>query len=95
MGISVVGSYPHYIAVSDDLGARRFDIGSVAWSALPDSATRWAANRYFLDSKMKARDKFFWATDPKLARPGSWFFQEVNYLRSKGVSLPTQRAWLP
>jgi len=46
MGVSVIGRYPRYIEVSDDLGARRFVIGS-AWAALPDDEARWAANRYF------------------------------------------------
>ncbi len=95
MGISVIGSFPRYITVSDDLGARRFDIGSAAWAALPNQAMRWAANRYFLDKMLKAGDKFVWATDPGLARPGSWFFQEVNYLQSSGVPLPTGQVWVP
>lgn len=94
MGISVIGSYPRYIGVSNDLGARRFDIGAAAWAALSSGATRWAANRHFLDSMLKAGDKFVCATDPGLARPGSWFFQEVNHLRSKGVSVPTGQVWV-
>ena len=45
MGVSVIGSYPDYIDVSDDLGARRFDIGE-AWDALPDDEARWDANKF-------------------------------------------------
>ena len=95
MGVSVIGSFPAYIPVSDELGARRFDIGPAAWNALPDDASRWAANRYFLDSMLAAGDTFVWTADPRSARPGSWFFQEVNYLHSRGVSFPTGQVWLP
>lgn len=93
MGISVLGSFPEYVKVSDDLGARRFDIGE-AWSALPDEAAQWEANRYFLDSMLSADDTFVWSTDPRSARPGSWFFREVRYLRSKGKRSPTRKIWV-
>ena len=45
MGVSVIGSHPDYIDVSDDLGARRFDIGE-AWDALSDDEARWEANKF-------------------------------------------------
>lgn len=93
MGVSVIGSYPEYIEVSDDLGARRFDIGP-AWHALPDDAARWAANRYFLDNMLSAGDTLVWSTDPRTARSPSWLLREAYYLRSKGVPFPTVRVWV-
>ena len=94
MGVSVIGSFPGYIQVSDELGARRYDIGPAAWSALPDDAARWAANRHFLDTVLAARDTFVWAADPRSARPSSWLFREACCLRSKGVPFPTRQVWV-
>ena len=93
MGVSVIGRYPRYIEVSDDVGARRFDIGS-AWAALPDDEARWAANRYFLDKMLEAGDKFVWTADPRTVRSGPWFLREAQYLQSRGVAFPTERVWL-
>ena len=93
MGVSVIGSHPDYIDVSDDLGARRFDIGE-AWDALPDDEARWEANKFFLDSMLSAGDTFVWSADPRSARPPSWFFREAYDLRSKDVPFPTRRVWV-
>lgn len=93
MGVSVIGSFPDYIKLSDDLGARRFDIGE-AWDALPDDAARWEANKFFLDSMLKAGDRFVWSADPRSARPRSWLLREAYYLRSKGVPFPARRVWV-
>ncbi len=93
MGVSVVGSFPDYIRVSDELGGRRFDIGPPARNALQDDAARWEANRHFLDAMPAARDAFVWAADPRSARPPSWLFREAYCLRSKGVPFPTGQVW--
>ena len=93
MAIGVIGRFPGYIRVSDYLGARRLDIDPVIWNPL-DRATQWAANKYFLDTMLAAGDRFVWETDPRLARPGSFFFREVHYLRLKGVPFPTRQVWV-
>ena len=47
-GLAVLGSYPDYIRLSDDLYARRFDIPPTIWARMsPDE--RWVANQKFLD----------------------------------------------
>ena len=94
MGTTVIGSYPRYIHVSDQLGGRRFDVGSHAWSALGSYASRWQANVYFLNQMMKAGDVIVMSSDPRAARPGSWYFHELNYLRSIGHLLTTQQVWV-
>ena len=94
MGVSVIGSYPDYIEVSDKLGARRFDIGD-AWHALPDDSARWEANRFFLDKIPEVHDTFVRSTDPRWLRPGPWLFREAYYLLSKGEAFPTERLWVP
>ena len=100
MGTTVLGNYPGYIALSDDLGARRFDIFPAAWQALyvqGGRAFQWNANCYFLALMNAANDRFVFSSDPRLARPGSWFFQELRYLRSCGVSLTSaaKNVWVP
>ena len=94
MGTTVIGTFPRYIHVSDQLGGRRFDIGTHAWSALGTKALKWRANAYFLDQMMKAGDAFVMSSDPQTARPGSWYFDELNYLRSKGHVLATHSIWV-
>ena len=92
MGTTVIGSYPGYIALSDRLGARRFDLGAHVWAALPPNL-RWPANRHFLDQVINANDSFVLSTDPRLVRPGSWLFRELRYLAVRNVAVPYKRAW--
>ena len=92
LGTTVLGSYPGYVALSDLIGARRFDLGPSAWSAL-SPADPWAANRRFLDQMLAANDTFVLSVDPRLVRPGTWLFRELRYLRSRGAAVPTHRAW--
>lgn len=93
MSVTVLGSFPHYIALSDKLGARRFDLGPSTWAVLGSGSARWTANREFLDAMIKANDHFVFSNDPRLARPGTWFFRELAYLRSQGLTLSRVPAW--
>ena len=93
MATTVLGSYPNYINLSNQLGSRRFDIEPSVWSVLSQQ-NQWVANRYFLDTILAARDKLIFSSNPRLARPGSWFFRELHYLRTKGVNVfPPQHMW--
>lgn len=86
LATTVLGHYPGYIALSDQIGSRRFDMDPGVWAGLPHRA-QWAANQYFLDAMADADDIFVLSADPTLARPGSWFFHELNHLRQRGVSV--------
>ena len=96
MGTTVLGHFPSYINLSHAIGARHFDIGAAVWVAL-NPPNRWAANRHFLNQMMHARDQFVLSSNPRLARPGSWFFHELFYLRSNRHPVPSVAitAWIP
>lgn len=85
LGTTVLGSYPGYVALSDLIGARRFDLGPSAWSAL-SPADPWAANRRFLDQMLAANDTFVLSVDPRLVRPGTWFARDGARQRKHGAS---------
>ena len=88
LATTVLGSFPTCINLSDHIGSRRFDIDPGVWVGLT-RALQWTANRYFLDAMFAAGDRFLLASDPALARPGSWLFHELHHLRSRGASVPT------
>ncbi len=46
--VVVLGKYPDYINLADDLVARRFNVPDWVWNGMSD-AERWAANQRFLD----------------------------------------------
>jgi hypothetical protein len=52
-GQTVLGSYPRYVELADELGAKRFNIPEAVWNTMT-AAERWAANKKFLD-RMIAR----------------------------------------
>ena len=87
LATTVLGSFPTYISLSDHIGSRRFDIDPGVWVGLT-RALQWTANRYFLDAMFAAGDSILLASDPALARPGSWLFHELHHLRSRGASVP-------
>lgn len=89
---TVLGQFPGYIALSDKLGARRFDVGPTAWAAMGPN-TAWAANRHFLDAMSAAGDSFVLSVNPRLIRPGTWLFRELLHLRTRRVRIPVAPAW--
>ena len=95
MGTTVLGSYLSYTNLSNQLGARRFEIDPNVWATLAQHSQQWVANKYFLDQMVAAGDKFIFSSDPLLARPGSWFFRELYYLHTKHVPVlpPRQHMW--
>ena len=89
---TVLGHFPGYITLSDRIGARRFDLGPVAWAAMRP-ATAWTANRHFLDAMIQAGDVFVLSVNPRLVRPGTWLFRELVHLRSRRRPIPRLVAW--
>ena len=83
MATTAIGSNPSYITLSDNVGARRLEIEPTMWSASPPSG-QWRADQYFLDAMLRAGDTFIFSSNPRLARPGSWFFRELRYLLGRG-----------
>lgn len=83
---TVLGSYPHYVKLSDELGARRFEIPMDAWNRMtPDQ--QWAANRKFLDRAIAKGDEIILSNSGHAAQRGTVFFKEVQYMKSQGFRL--------
>ena len=85
-GETVLGSYPEYVKLSDDLNARRFEIPLDAWNKMSE-AEKWAANKKFLDRTINKGDAIILSNDAHKAKPGSYFSREIDYLKSKGYTL--------
>ena len=85
-GETVLGSYPEYVKLSDDLNARRFEIPLDVWEKMTD-AERWAANQKFLDRTINKGDVVTLSNDARKAKAGSYFEKEIEYLKSKGYSV--------
>ncbi|MHB0916116.1 MAG: hypothetical protein ACYC5A_11225 [Thermoleophilia bacterium] len=83
---SVLGSYPDYVKLSDELGARRFDVPKPNWDRMtPDE--QWAANRRYLDRMIDKGDEVILSNSASEAQRGTTFFREIEYLKSKGYQV--------
>jgi hypothetical protein len=85
-GKTVLGHYPAYTELAKQLSARRFNIPMSVWNKMSE-AERWAANTKFLDRMIARGDDVILATRADLAKPGSYFARELEYLLSKGFKL--------
>ena len=83
---TVLGHYPDYVKVSDELGARRFEIPESAWNKM-SSAEQWEANKKFLDRMISKGDDVILGTPAGQARSGSYYAKELDYLKSQGYRL--------
>lgn len=80
---TVLGSYPEYVKLSDELGARRFEIPTDVWNRM-SSAQRWGANKKFLDRMISKGDEVILSNPAMSAQRGTSFFREIEYLKSLG-----------
>ena len=85
-GKTVLGHFPEYLEVADELAAHRFDIPMETWTKM-SQAERWAANQAFLDKMIARGDEFIFATHPLKTKPGSTFEREIKYMLEKGYRL--------
>ena|SRR5580692_9215385 len=56
------------------------------WSTLSDAA-KSALNQAFLDAAVQSGARIILATSVAAAQPGTWFYQEIQYLFSLGYSV--------
>jgi hypothetical protein len=82
-GKTALGHFPAYLQLAEREGAAAFNIPTEAWNALSEGE-RWATNQAFLDQAIARGDRFILATQPSLARAGSYFARELEYLAGKG-----------
>jgi RHS repeat-associated protein len=86
VGVRVIGRFPQYLELADQIGAKRFNIPERVWDAMSD-AERLAANNKFLDRGILRRDKFRSTeriSDVLKTKGFSWLRHEVNYLLKAG-----------
>jgi hypothetical protein len=82
-GETVLGHYPEYVTMSDDIGARRYQIPDSVWNSMSEDQ-RWVANTTFLDRTINRGDAVILATPAQSARPGSYYAREIDYMRQRG-----------
>lgn len=82
-GITVLGHYPAYTELAEQLGARRFSVPLEAWSKMTPTE-QWAANQKFLDRMIARGDTILLATPLDKVKPKSFFERELKYLHDKG-----------
>ena len=87
MGTIVLGHHPDYCDLAKRIWADYLNIPSDEWNKM-DDATRWAANRKFLDDAIAHGDEIVLSSE--LHHSGSWFERELEYMASKGYT-PARR----
>jgi RHS repeat-associated protein len=86
LGTTVLGHYPDYVNLADDLAASRFQIPGKIWDNMtPDQ--QWGANQKFLDRMIKRGDNIRLATPIDKVKPGSFYEKELNYMMDKGYKV--------
>jgi len=88
VGRVVIGSFPQYVELAEQLGVKYFSIKPEIWQKMSD-AERLAANNKFLDRAIARGDTSVLTMSVKdaLQRGGVWLRHEIQYLMSRGYSV--------
>ena len=86
-GVSVLGKYPDYINLAEELGATRFNIPAKIWNKM-SLAEQWEANTKFLDRMIIRGDKII-LSNPVLDinKISGAYRKELDYMIGKGYRL--------
>ena len=82
----VIGKYPKYLELAEQIGAKRFNIPEQIWERMSDTE-RLAANNTFLDRGILRREAFRSTeriSDVLKTKGFSWLRHEVDYLLNAG-----------
>ncbi|MFZ2487001.1 MAG: hypothetical protein WAZ19_02670 [Anaerolineae bacterium] len=85
-GVTVLGRYPTYIQTATKLRANYLNFAEGTWDKLTD-VQRWAVNKQFLDDAIARGDIFKLASLAEEAKPGTYFYRELEYLISLGYQV--------
>ena len=86
-GQTVLGKFPDYLKLADEIGAKRFNIPMDVWNKMT-KAEQWAANQKFLDRMIARGDEIVLSNPVKdINNVSGAFRQELNYLIEKGFRL--------
>lgn len=88
-----IGHYPEYVDLGARTGARTFSMSDEAWNAMSPTE-QWVRNQRFLDRAIRQRSEIRLATPVDLARPGSFFERELQYLFKHGYAPSTDGSML-
>jgi RHS repeat-associated protein len=93
-GQTVLGKYPDYLKLANDLGARRFSIPPDIWSKM-SKVEQWAANQKFLDRLIARGDEIVLSNPVKnIDEVSGAFRRELDYLIKQGFRLSDDGARL-
>jgi hypothetical protein len=91
----VLGKYPDYIKLADELGARRFSIPDAEWNALTPEA-RWAANQAVLDQAIADRIPIVLSNPATPEFLTGTYGDEISYLIKQGYEIgPNAMSMVP
>ena len=86
-GKTVLGKFPHYVNLADDLGASRFSVPTKIWNKMTP-AEQWAANQKFLDRMIARGDEIILSNPVRdVSEATGWFGRELSYLVEQGFRL--------
>jgi RHS repeat-associated protein len=86
-GVAVLGKFPEYVGVADELGAYRFNIPTDIWQRMTP-AEQWAANVKFLDGVIARGYKIVLSNPVKdISKVTGTFRKELDYLIQRGFRL--------
>jgi len=86
-GKVVLGKFPDYIKLGNELNAKIFNIPAKIWDKMND-AERWTANKKFLDRVIAKGDEIILSNPIKNVKDATGTFRkELEYLESKGYKL--------
>ncbi len=86
-GVTVLGKYPDYINLAENLGARKFSVPTKFWNRM-SASEQWIANQKFLDRTRLRGDNVI-VSNPiiDINRVSGAFRNEINYMIDKGYRL--------
>lgn len=83
----VLGKYPDYLKLADDLGARVFNVPKDIWKTM-SVAQQWEANRAFLDEAIALGSEIRLASSAlPIDTLTGYYAQEINYLLKQGYTV--------
>ena len=84
---TVLGKFPDYLKLSDEIGAARFSMPTQVWNKMT-SAQQWAANQKFLDRAISRGDNIILSNPVKSIDEATGSYgRELRYLADKGFKL--------
>lgn len=84
--VVVLGKYPDYVNLADDLGARRFNVPDSVWKGM-SNAERWAANQRFLDRAIARGSEIRLASAVTPSNLTGYYAREIEYLVKQGYRI--------